>query len=333
MVGLASSSRTHLTSASEENILLSVLPPRRADARKTLPISPRKGSVQPVYSSGAQSASPVASDVRGRGKTRQHASASPPNRSLKSPTSPDRFIPIRDFDDSPSTPFHVNKSTQQLTPEEKLLRQRSPKADPFMPARPQRLASVPPPQAGRRLSPHYAPHMVTESAVTGAHTANGPRDIIRQISSGAVWHVGGAATAQDRPPLPIPDGAGGLLGSGTTAPMYTARFPPQTTTTEQREQHEARVALALDIDPASRLLTTSRPWPLHESRPSPSSPDFDRLSPLEWKDSAWKRADGNQGECTCRSIIATKSWIHEHISKSIISYLTAPHFQLIYDTL
>lgn len=303
MVGLASSSRSHLTSASEENILLSVLP-RRADARKTPSVPPRKSSAQPVYTSGSQSATPAVSDVRGRGKIRQHASASPPHRPLKGPSSPDRFIPIRDFDDSPSTSFHVTKPTQQLTPEEKLLRQRSPKADPFMSVRPQRPASVSP-QAERSLSPHYAPHMVTDSAVTGARAVNGQRDIIRQISSGAVWHVGGAASAQDRPLLPVPDGTGGLLGSGTTAPMYTARFLPQTTTIEQREQHEARVALALDIDPTSRLLGTSKPWPLHESRPSPSSPDFDRLSPLEWKDSAWKRADGNQGECKCRSMITT----------------------------
>lgn len=286
-------------SASEEN--LSFLHLQGVDAKKTPPSSLRKNRVQfqHVQSTDGPSVTPPATlEVRGHERGRRYASAGSSRRDLQAATSPDRFIPVREFNDPPSTPFRVSKSPQQLSPEEKLLRRRSPKADPFLSPRSQRAMSLPRVQSDRRHSPHYAPHMVDDAAVAGGHPRTGQSDSPRQDTPGSVWTVGGTSAALDRPPLPIPDGAGGLLGSGTTAPMYSAKFLPRATTEKEREQHASRVALALDIDPAARQMGTSRFWPLLESKPSPSSPEYERLSPFVWKDNAWRRAERDQ--CKCR---------------------------------
>ncbi|PYH96235.1 cell cycle regulatory protein [Aspergillus ellipticus CBS 707.79] len=93
--------------------------------------------------------------------------------------------------------------------------------------------------------------------------------------------------------MATPNGFGGQLASGTTAPMFTAKFLPQVASTEERERHKSRVALALDIDPATRLLKNCQLWPTSGLFPSPSSPDYERFSPFIWKDNAWKRAERN----------------------------------------
>ena len=59
----------------------------------------------------------------------------------------------------------------------------------------------------------------------------------------------------------VPDGRGGFLGSGTNAPMYTSQFLQGDSPDQDLERHERRLAAALDIDQASRILA------------SPASPD------------------------------------------------------------
>lgn len=215
---------------------------------------------------------------------------------LKGPVSPDRFIPARQFGYSPSTPFRVSKIPQQLSPEEKLRRRRPPSADPFMPSRPRRSAETSRVQrpAEPRRSPRYGPHFVNDSAAVGSHTHNETSDFLRQISSGAVWNVGGSSAVLGRPPAAVPDGTGGLLGSGTTAPMYVAKFLKKPSASEDREKFESRIALALDIDLTTRLLGISTFCPLLESSPSPSSPDYEQFFPFSWKDNAWKRVEKTQ---------------------------------------
>jgi hypothetical protein len=55
------------------------------------------------------------------------------------------------------------------------------------------------------------------------------------------------------------------------------------------EIHELRLALALNIDPATRLLSTSLSY--LDAPLDPTSPEFERLSPFVWKDSAWKKVE------------------------------------------
>lgn len=210
-----------------------------------------------------------------------------------SPKSPDRFIPTRASFDSPGTPFRVSRAPRHMSPEERLLRRRDLSADPFIPSRPRRAVSVPRRRTPeRRYSPRYVPHLVNDAAALRDNGPLGTSDVLRQISAGAVWNVGGSSAATGGPPVGISDAMGGLLGSGTTAPMYVAKFLEKTTPAEERERHEARLALALDIDQATRLLDICRLSPHLDSRPSPSSPNYERYCPIAWKDNAWKRAEG-----------------------------------------
>ncbi|GAD99783.1 WD domain-containing protein [Paecilomyces variotii No. 5] len=210
-----------------------------------------------------------------------------------SPRSPDRFIPARASFDAPTTPFRLSKAPRHMSPEERFHRRRDHSADPFMPSRPRRAASVPRRRTQEhRYSSHYLPHLVNDAAALRGNGTFGLNDALRQISAGAVWNVGGSSAATGSSPVGISDGTGGLLGSGTTAPMYIAKFLEKTTPAEERERHEARLVLALDIDQATRLLDICRVSPRLESRPSPSSPNYERYSPITWKDNAWKRAEG-----------------------------------------
>lgn len=212
----------------------------------------------------------------------------------KGPVLPDRFIPRRENNITPSTPFRVGKCTRELSPEERLLRQRLPKEDPFLPTRSGRSISAPRIPSDRICSTHYGPHLVIDPAVPSSDFAHGSRDFSRQVSNGAVWNVGGTSAALGRRSMATPNGSGGQFASGTTAPMFAAKFLPHVASTEEREKHKSRVALALDIDPARRLLKTCKLWHLLESLPSPSSPDFEKYSPFVWKDNAWRRAEKYQ---------------------------------------
>jgi hypothetical protein len=72
-----------------------------------------------------------------------------------------------------------------------------------------------------------------------------------------------------------------------------ARFLPKISRHDDLNKHESRLALALDIDPTTRLLDTC--IARQENSPSPASPDYERYSPYVWKDSAWKKVE--RGHC------------------------------------
>ncbi|KAL4919975.1 WD40-repeat-containing domain protein [Aspergillus aurantiobrunneus] len=229
---------------------------------------------------------------RGRGKVRGGRRTAGVRRGSKSPVSPDRFIPLRESIDTSSTPYRVGKDPQELSPEEKLFRRRSPGGDPFTPKKSPKSKSAT--RAGRVFSPHFGPHLVNESTVSGRTASTGARDGTRRVSNGAIWAVGGTSAALGRRSTVALDGPRGLLASGTTAPMYAAKFLPQArSSAEDRVAYESRIALALDIDLAARVLNSnflSIPGP----PPSPSSPEFEQLSPLVWKDNAWRRVEHDQ---------------------------------------
>lgn len=106
---------------------------------------------------------------------------------------------------------------------------------------------------------------------------------LRQISGG-FWTVGGRLVVQLGQIQGIPSGSGGLLASGTTAPLHTASFLDQASHDDKVLAHERRLALALDIDQASRILlqtTTVNDETVHSDR-----------SPIVWEDGAWVRESG-----------------------------------------
>ncbi|KAA8648770.1 WD40 repeat domain-containing protein [Aspergillus tanneri] len=259
-------------------------------------VAPAASNKEPTNSDAQPSPTPLvrpvlpASNAKRRIRERRYTVSGAIGEDPKSPVLLDRFIPDREFINSPSTLFRVGKRPQELSPDEKFLRHRSPREDPFMPGRIRRFTRTLRVVSSRFNSTHYGPHLVSDSATTasGSHRS---RVSPRQISDGAVWHVGGTSAALGRRPMAVIDDAGAPIASGTTAPTYTAKFLPQVTSTEDQKKHESRVALALDIDPAARLLKQCKRWPLLESTPDPSTRDYERSSPLVWKDNAWKKAE------------------------------------------
>lgn len=109
----------------------------------------------------------------------------------------------------------------------------------------------------------------------------------RQISAGAVWNVGGPSAVSDTVTA-VSTGTGGMLGSGTTAPLYTSTFLNRADPEAELEAYERRLALALEVDQTDRILQHS-PAPTghsgarHEKRP-PHAPHF-------WRNSAWAQDD------------------------------------------
>ncbi|KAI9038921.1 WD40 repeat domain-containing protein [Aspergillus affinis] len=216
-------------------------------------------------------------------KSKRGAVASTAARSQNGPgpVSPDRFIPDREFINSPSSPFRVGKAPQELSSEEKVLRHRLPGEDPFMPARRRNLISKRRIVSGRMNTTRYGPHLVNDPAImpTGRHHGSATTSP-RQVSNGAVWQVGGNSAAVGQQPIADFARSRVVLASRSNAPIYSARFIPHLASSEDRKKFESRVALALDIDPTTRLLKQSEPWPFLGST----------RSPFTWKDNVWTKA-------------------------------------------
>ncbi|KAK0100681.1 hypothetical protein ONS95_007132 [Cadophora gregata] len=70
----------------------------------------------------------------------------------------------------------------------------------------------------------------------------------RQVSVGTIWRVGGLA-----PVSGVSNGRGGLIGSGTNAPLYTTSFTAKPRAQEDKERHENRLAEALELDRVGRV--------------------------------------------------------------------------------
>lgn len=264
---------------------------------------------------------------RGRGKVRGGKRTAGVRLDSKSPASPDRFIPLRNSIGNPSTPYRVGKDPQELSPEERLFRRRSPGEDPFTPKKTRQSKSAT--KAGRVFSPRFGPHLVNDSTVPGRSASTGARDTTRRVSNGAIWAVGGTSAALGRRPTVALDGPRGLLASGTTAPMYAAKFLPQTrTSAEDRVTYESRIALALDIDPAARVLNNSNLLSVIDPLPSPSSPEYEQFSPLVWKDNAWRRVE--RGQCKSRLFISGNPHPYQNPTMSLIAAFRSVSYTFIH---
>ncbi|EXJ81747.1 hypothetical protein A1O1_07812 [Capronia coronata CBS 617.96] len=139
------------------------------------------------------------------------------------------------------------------------------------------------PNAYNLRPPHYIPSFVTGADATPAHADHGtPSRSLRQISSG-FWTVGGQLSAQVGQLHGVSSGTGGFLASGTNAPLHTATFLDQPTPDDQTTGHQRRLALALDIDQASRILLQDFPSQRNAGDILP------KYSPFVWRDNAWTR--------------------------------------------
>lgn len=211
----------------------------------------------------------------------------------------DRFISSRSSDQSPSKNFRLSKLPKELTSIERLRRNASSTPDPFTPpslARNKEGRLILCPTRGR---PGGRGRSTSAGGVLG-----GPSDVLgirnRVASTGAIWNVGGlAATVPSNPIEGIPNGRGGLLSSGSNAPMYTSNFFEEDKSHQDREYLEGRLALALNIDRTTRLLN------IHQSlEPSlPGHSPLGRKRPVaeqeprtKWVNGEWTR----EGSPSCK---------------------------------
>ncbi|EMC96649.1 hypothetical protein BAUCODRAFT_122632 [Baudoinia panamericana UAMH 10762] len=84
-----------------------------------------------------------------------------------------------------------------------------------------------------------------------------------------------------------PNGRGGRVTSGTSAPHYTANFLHKSSRSEEERLHGNRLALALDIDQHARMLAHSAPSNLSSACSSSTKINGRRV----WRDGTWERLD------------------------------------------
>ncbi len=205
-------------------------------------------------------------------------------------SSPDRYIPRRRPSVSTSQTFRLGKSPHQLSNTEKLLRQNLASPDPFTSLSPTRIRDA------NRLRSSVEEHRTPRSR---SSTINGLNVLgLRRVSSpgthgghGSVWNVGSTTTSSPRPIAGISDGRGGRIGSGTNAPMYTSRFLVNETPDQDLDRFERRLALACDIDQASRVFRVPQ-FPERPRSYSTSSADRKQRPSYAdnrtvWRDSQW----------------------------------------------
>ena len=204
------------------------------------------------------------------------------------PASPDRYIPARHTKDDQIKSYHLGKSPEQLSSSEKLLRHHSASTDPFSARTAQRVADNTRPQP-RSLSRDLV--SVRQRVVSDVLAL--PSGVIgqepRRASAGAVWNIGGAVQALGAEPVVgIPNGRGGLFGSGTNAPMFTSKFFEKETLDQSRERFEGRIAAALEIDQTSRTLSISQsPESAMDTDRSGIGPRRKRPVQTIWRDGQW----------------------------------------------
>ena len=123
------------------------------------------------------------------------------------------------------------------------------------------------------------------------------------MSAGAVWTVGGLAPISSG----VSNGRGGLVGSGTNAPLYTTSFATsRPTEDEESEFHEYRIATALDLDRTQRVLEFSGTFPQVPRNSITGKRRYEEMmSRTTWKDSAWISSDTQQSR-PCTSINMTE---------------------------
>ena len=122
----------------------------------------------------------------------------------------------------------------------------------------------------------------------------GPENPTRQVSHGTVWAVGGVAPSAAGGPA-VDNGRGQLVRSGTNARLFRTTFPTAKPRAEEElEKHGARIATALGLDRAQRVLRTNllrceENTGAKLTRPRESPTDFDGV--------VWVKESPVQSEC------------------------------------
>ncbi|KAL9599813.1 MAG: hypothetical protein Q9219_003599 [cf. Caloplaca sp. 3 TL-2023] len=212
--------------------------------------------------------------------------------------SPDRYVSNRNTPQDSIKSFRLGKPSHLLSEAEKLLRQDSSTPDPFVSGSPRRFKrgrSLIATNLSRSASRSQSRSVSNPDVLTISPTAV-PSTQLRQASIGAVWNVGGGgggggnATSRFTGPIQgISDGRGGLFGSGTNAPLYTAKFLEKDDPDDDMDTYEHRLAMALDIDRTRRTLEFSRPRMQGRQVSGAKRKRSDFVGRTQWKLGEWTR--------------------------------------------
>lgn len=214
-----------------------------------------------------------------------------------STASPDRYISSRNAQDSTRS-FRLGKPPHLLSDAEKLLRNDSATPDPFVsgsPTRTRRERPLVSNSLSRSTSRSQSRSVSNPDALTIAQLPL-PSLQLRQASVGAVWNIGGGSSHPTGPIRAISDGRGGLIGGGTNAPLYTAKFLSKEGSEEDEDTFQHRLAAALDIDRTRRTLDFSRPQPRGRKVSGTKRKRADFISRTQWKYGEWMR----EGDISCK---------------------------------
>lgn len=204
---------------------------------------------------------------------------------------PDRHAPSRSPLRQAHCTLRTSHSPGELGPSERYTRQRDRDRDPFSSYNdlsPRTKIKQQVTANGSVISaPHHTPSFVGVPG-TGSigRTRSQPRSL-RYASQGSIWAVGGRTIAVPQPLEGVETGNGDMIASGTNASMINAHFLETKAEDSLTKKHEARLALALDIDQARRILPIS----------SPMSPDSLSINSehgeIYWKNCRWARDDSS----------------------------------------
>ncbi|KAK7949223.1 uncharacterized protein PG986_010109 [Apiospora aurea] len=205
----------------------------------------------------------------------------PNSRLREAGRSHDRFLSPREVTTPLSDRFRAMKEPHELSVEERLTRNDGATPDPFrQPRRPDYLAL-----RDRRTSRSDGHNRRSAGTVLAMYPSAGTSDLERQVSAGSMWTVGGVAPAGGSA---VDTGRGLLLESGTNAPLYRAPFASgRPRTSEENERHEGRLAHALDINRAQRVLAFDNFSTFPRCKKKAPGQHFDPKVTTTWTGTEW----------------------------------------------
>jgi hypothetical protein len=206
--------------------------------------------------------------------------------SPSTPSSPsDRYVPKTRSSESIVNAFRATRSPEELSPAERLLRNRAASHSPFQRAR---IPRTPFHSSDTR-------RRIQTTFLRGAMVRS------RAASAGTIWTVPMSSHIVTSPVTPVSDGRGRLLGSGTNAPISSANFFPGRPRQAINKQFESKLAAALEIDHTSRVLQIAAP-DLHRLSVN-ASPQKSTVE-AQLKDGIWSAEIENKSRSYIRLLVA-----------------------------
>jgi hypothetical protein len=227
------------------------------------------------------------------------------SHSVTSCQTPDRFIPQRK-PESAKDRFKLSRSPDRLTDYERLVRSRKAAPDPFI----RRIRSNTASLISRLRTHSSVPNTPGSGSLHGilGVRRNSTGSTGRRFSGGTVWNVGGSGAASGDSVYPIEDGRGGFTTSGSNAPLYSANFFTQIDPVSERDLHERRLALALDVDTSARVFSTGSFSSVSGSLDSSSDLGYVSSKKIVWKNNEWSKEG------------STSRWFHDDLQYVVLTY-------------